>query len=223
MRFADRSDAGRRLAVALARYKDRHPVILSLPRGGIPVAYEIARALNAPLDLVLVRKIGAPLQPELAIGAIVGNDPSDAVLDEDLIATLGIQRDYVETTIAREAQEIERRRLVYLRGRRPAKIRGSAVIAVDDGIATGSTMTAALRAIRRQQPSFLLMAVPVAAPDALDRLKAETDEIVCLCTPPDLGAIGLFYADFRQVEDRDVIDLLDLAAQRPEDSEKTSP
>ncbi len=213
MRFADRSDAGRRLAAALARYKDQHPVILALPRGGVPVAYEIARALNAPFDLVFVRKIGAPFQPELAIGAIVGSDPLDAVLDEDMIKTLGVGRDYIEERIAREAREIERRRLVYLRGRPPVELGGKVVIAVDDGIATGSTMAAALRAIRRRRPASLIMAVPVAAPDALARLSAETDEIVCLHTPADLGAIGFFYKDFRQLEDRDVIDLLDRAAK----------
>lgn len=214
MRFIDRSDAGRRLAVALARFKDKHPVVLALPRGGVPVASEIAAALEAPLYLVMVRKLGAPGQPELAIGAITDGVPSNTLLDERAIAAFGIPQTYIEETIAREAREIERRRALYLQGRESVALPGRTVIVVDDGLATGATMRVALRSIRRQRPASVVLAVPVAAPDSLASVAREADDVVCLYTPHQLGAISPFYTEFEQVEDREVIDLLDRAARR---------
>jgi putative phosphoribosyl transferase len=214
MRFADRRDAGRRLATALARFKTGQPVVLALPRGGVPVGYEIAAALDAPLDLVLVRKIGAPFQPELAVGAVAEGDPADTMLDRKMIAVFRIPRAYLDETIACETREIQRRRQLYLHGRQAVALQGRTAIVVDDGIATGATMTVALRAVRHRQPATLVMAIPVAPPDSLARLKAEADEIVCLHAAPELAGVGQFYADFRQLEDREVTDLLDRAAAR---------
>lgn len=208
MILVDRADAGRRLAVRLAGYRDRNPVVLALPRGGVPVAAEIARALGAPLDLVLVRKIGLPWNPELAIGAVVDGTHPVIVRNEAVIRSTGIGAAEFERACAGEMREIERRRRRYLGGRGPALLGGRAVIVVDDGIATGATMRAALRAIRQHRPAVLVLAVPVAPADALDALRPEADELVCLATPEAFGAVGEFYEDFRQIEDDEVIALL---------------
>jgi putative phosphoribosyl transferase len=210
--FSDRTQAGRLLAERLKHLKDQRPVMLALPRGGVPVAYEIARVLQAPLDLVLVRKIGAPFQPELAIGAVVDGDNPELVLNSDLIADYGIPQSYIESERQRQLAEIERRRQLYLAGRPRAPVRDRTAIVVDDGIATGATMEAALRATRRAGPRRLVLAVPVAPPDTLERLRPEVDEVVCLKVPAFLGAIGSFYRDFHQLSDEDVISLLQQAA-----------
>lgn len=219
MRFTDRHDAGRRLAAALAHLKDRRPVVLALPRGGVPIGYEVAAALAAPLDLVLVRKIGAPFQPELAIGAVVdvgiGGDGFDAVFDDSMIATFGIPQSYLDEAIAEARAEIERRRALYFGGRQPVPLAGTTAIVVDDGIATGASMAVALRAVQRRGPAALVLAVPVAAADTLDRLRAEVDEVVCLDAPEDFDAVGRFYADFRQTTDDEVRALLARAAGTP--------
>jgi putative phosphoribosyl transferase len=212
-RFSDRAEAGRRLAEPLQRFKDEHPVVLALPRGGVPVAYEVAKALEAPLDLVLVRKIGAPFQPELAIGAVVDGERPELVINRDVVDEYRIPESYLESERQRQLEEIERRRQLYLAGRRRAPVRDRTAIVIDDGIATGATMEAALHATRRAGPKRLVLAVPVAPPDTLERLRPEVDEVVCLMVPAFLGAIGSFYRDFRQLDDDEVIELLQQAAQ----------
>jgi putative phosphoribosyl transferase len=221
--FADRTEAGRRLAERLRHFKDQQPVVLALPRGGVPIAYEVARVLEAPLDLVLVRKIGAPFQPELAIGAVVDGERPELVLNRDLISEYGIPESYVEGERQRQLAEIERRRQQYLSARPRAPIRDRTAIVIDDGIATGATMEAALHATRRAEPRRLVLAVPVAPPDTLERLRPEVDEVVCLLVPAFLGAIGSFYRDFRQLRDEDVIRLLEDAAQWAEHPAPSGP
>ena len=210
--FDDRRDAGRRLARELLRFKGHDPVVLALPRGGVPIGFEIAQALEAPLDLVLVRKIGAPFQPELAVAAVVDGEKMELVLNEDLLVALSLSEGYVREQAARQVEEIERRRQLYLEGRERVQIEGKTALVVDDGIATGATMRAALRAVRRRQPRRLVLAVPVAPPETVESLRSEVDEVVCLATPDYLGAIGSFYADFRQVGDDEVRELLGRAA-----------
>ena len=212
MRFADRQDAGRRLAAQLLRFKDRRPVILALPRGGVPVAFEIATRLDAPLDVVLVRKIGHPWSPELAIGAIAEGAAPETFIDHRTVADLDVPQAYLDAEIGRQRHEIERRRQLYFKDRPPVDLRGCTAIVVDDGIATGATMRAALRAVRGRAPARLVLAVPVAPAGTLEALRAEVDEVVCLSSPEDFGAVGLFYADFRPVEDQAVVELLDRAA-----------
>jgi len=213
MSFRDRREAGQRLATELLRFKSRHPVVLALPRGGVPVGFEIAEKLEAPLDVVLVRKIGHPMSPELAIGAIADGEKLEQVIDEESVAEFGVPQAYIKEEIGRQKREIEKRRQLYFKDRSPVDIRHHTAIVVDDGIATGATMRAALRAVRRREPEKLVLAVPVAPPSTLESLRPEVDEIVCLETPEDLGAVGLFYADFRPVEDTVVVDLLRRAAE----------
>lgn len=205
MMFRDRRDAGRQLAARLMSYRARDPVVLALPRGGVPIGAEIARALDAPLDVVLVRKIGVPFQPELALGAIVDGAEPELVIDTELMAMLAIPDSYVQEQRARQLKEIERRRHLYVEGRPAEEVAGRTAIVVDDGIATGSTMRAALRAIRRRRPARLVLAVPVAPPDTIAALRDEVDDIVCLATPAYFGAIGQFYVDFRQLGDDEVV------------------
>ena len=213
MMFADRTDAGRRLAREIQRFRREKPVVLGLARGGVPIGCEIALALHAPLDVLLVRKIGVPWQPELAAGAIVDGARIDQVMDRNLIATLSIPEDYLEKEVARQAKEIERRRRVYFGDRPPIEIAGRSVIVTDDGIATGASMRAVLLALRRRNPARLILAVPVAPSDSIAGLRTEADEIVCLTTPAEFGAISLFYEDFHQVEDAEVVACLDRAAK----------
>ena len=210
MKFADRGDAGRRLAGKLAHLKDRQPVVLALPRGGVAVGFEIARALEAPLDVVLVRKIGVPWQPELALGAVADGAGPEIFIDRHLATRLDVPESYVQEETARQFAEIERRRATYCAGRAPVEIAGRTAIVVDDGIATGATMRVALEAVRHRGPAWLVLAVPVAPPDTLAALRKEADEAVCLETPAELGAIGFYYRDFHQMSDREVIDLLAL-------------
>ncbi len=209
--FANRQEAGAQLAAVLTAFKDRDPVVLALPRGGVVVGFAVAQALNAPLDIVLVRKIGAPWQPELAVGAVVDGEPPDLVVNDDIVRLAGVGPDYVEREAAHQLQEIERRRALY-GGTRQA-VTGRTALVVDDGIATGATVRAALRALRRRSPAHLVLAVPVAPPDTVALLKAEVDDVVCLATPVHFGAIGYFYDDFTQVEDAEVIALLDRAGR----------
>ena len=206
--FRDRSDAGRQLAAKLMRFKAAHPVVLALPRGGVPVGYEIAKMLEAPLDIVLVRKLGAPGFEELAIGAIAEGTPIEKFIEADTVAQLNVPQDYLDRAIEHQTREIERRRTVYRSGRHPIDVHGRTAIVVDDGIATGATMRAALRSVRRGKPARLVMAVPVAAPSTLESLQAEADELVCLATPDPFDAISLFYAEFHQLRDEEVTDLL---------------
>ena len=208
MSFHDRAEAGRRLAKALSRYKDSEVVVLALPRGGAPVAAAIATALHAPLDLVLVRKIGVPYQPELAMGAIADGGKTITVRNDEVIAATGVTESEFNAVRDREAREIERRRALYLGGRERPEVAGRVAIVVDDGIATGATTRAALRAVRARGPKKLVLAVPVAPTDTLDAMRDEADEVICLEAYDVFGAIGFFYADFRQVSDEEVIEIL---------------
>lgn len=206
--FENRRDAGRQLAARLAHYGDRKPVVLALPRGGVPVGYEIAKALKAPLDILLVRKIGAPGQPEFGIGAVVDGMAPQLVLDDDLVARLGASVDYIANERLKQMAEIERRRQLYRGDTQALDISQRIVIVVDDGIATGSTVKAALLGLTRSHPEHLVLAVPVAAPQALRSLSTVVNEILCLAAPEDFRAVGVHYADFSQTRDEEVIDLL---------------
>ena len=208
MIYENRSDAGKRLARELAGYRSQEPVILALPRGGVPVAAEIAQALDAPLDLILVRKLGVPMQPELAMGAVIDGAEPHVVRNEDIIALLAMPEEEFEQICARELAEIERRRKLYLKDRPRAEYRDRVVIVVDDGLATGATARAALQAIRRKDPRMLVLAVPVAPTSTLKELESEANEIVCLQCHEPFYAIGLYYADFHQVTDKEVIGIL---------------
>jgi putative phosphoribosyl transferase len=208
MPFLDRSDAGRQLARALAGYRDQQPIILALPRGGVPVAAEVAAALDAPLDLILVRKLGVPAEPELAMGAVVDGAAPIVVRNEDVIRITDVGEAEFNATRDAELAEIERRRLRYLGDRERADVAGRTAIVIDDGIATGATIRAALRATRMREPKKLVVAVPVAPPDSLEALRGEADDIVCVEQHDLLGAIGAYYADFQQVSDREVIETL---------------
>jgi putative phosphoribosyl transferase len=206
--FANRQAAGRALASVL---KARHlvdPVVLALPRGGVPVAVEVAKALKAPLDLVLVRKIGVPFQPELAAAAVVDGGQPEIVFNEDVISLAGVERDYIDRQAKRELAEIDRRRQTYLGDRPRVPLEGRILVVVDDGIATGASMRAALKALRRRRPMALVLAVPVAPADTVDALRAEVDQVVCLATPEPFYAIGLHYLDFRQLSDQEVVSSL---------------
>jgi putative phosphoribosyl transferase len=222
VKFADRADAGRRLASRLAPLKDRQPVVLALPRGGVAVGFEIARALDAPLDVVLVRKIGVPWQPELALGAVGDGAAAESFIDPVLVKELPLPERYVAEETARQLAEIERRRALYCAGRPPLDIKDRTAILVDDGIATGATMRVALRAVRRRGPARLVLAVPVAPADTLAELGMEADETVCLDAPQMLGAIGFCYRDFHQMSDAEVIDLLARAAPQAGDGAPTA-
>ena len=215
--FANRTQAGRALADALLGMHLKPPlVVLALPRGGVPVAAEIARALGAPLDLLLVRKIGAPFQPELAVAAVVEGTPPDVVMTGEASDRDGVDDAYIQAALPAALQEIARRRRLYLRGRTPQRVQGATVIVVDDGIATGTTMRAALLALRRRQPARLIVAVPVAPHQSVVALGEAVDEVVCLQEPRPFRAIGLNYLDFHQLGDDEVCAALQAAdAGRP--------
>ncbi len=208
MAFRNRTEAGRKLAKSLAGYKDQQPVILALPRGGVPVAAEVAAALDAPLDLILVRKIGVPIQPELAMGAVVDGDAPLIVRNEDVIALAGIDDAEFKAICDSELAEIERRRQRYLGNRERVDISGRVTIVIDDGVATGATTRAALRATRIRNPKKLVLAVPVAPTDSLAALRSEADDVVCLEDHEFFMAIGAYYADFNQVADAEVTEFL---------------
>ncbi len=209
--FHDRGEAGRRLAQRLLTFKDSHPVVLALPRGGVPIGFEVARLLHAPLDLILVRKIGAPHHEEFAIGAVADGGNPELVIDDDLIAGLGIEPEYLEQAKTAALREIERRRRAWFGDRAPVEVAGRTALVVDDGIATGSTMKAALRATRRRSPARLVLAVPVAPSHSIEGLAAEADETICLDMPVEFFAVGQFYRQFPQLRDEEVTDLLDRA------------
>lgn len=211
MPFTNRIEAGRQLAKALADYKSDKPVVMALPRGGVPVAAEVAAALDAPLDLILVRKIGVPFQPELAMGAVVDGPAPITIRNDDVIASCGVDNKEFDEVRRQEIAEIERRRQRYLAGRPHPDVGGKTVIVVDDGIATGATIRAALQAMRQRKAGKIVLAVPVAPTETIEKLQGECDAIVCLESHTFFGAIGVYYADFRQVTDDEVIALLDRA------------
>jgi putative phosphoribosyl transferase len=205
--FVDRRDAGRKLAQAVQNYAVQEPIVLGLPRGGVPVAYEVARALDAPLDLILVRKIPFPGQPELGLGAIVDGADPQVVINEELERLVG-SPDYLEQQKQRELAEIERRRKIYLGEARPLPVKNRTVMVVDDGIATGATTRAALKALRKSQARQIILAVPVASKSALEQMREDADDVVCLFTPEPFYAVGQVYDDFTQTTDDEVIRLL---------------
>jgi putative phosphoribosyl transferase len=217
--FKDREDAGRRLAERLSRYRDERPIVFALPRGGVPVGYEISRALRVPLEVFVARKLGAPGQPEFGIGAVAPGGVR--ILNEDVVRRLGIPDDYVERITELETAEVERR-LRHFRGERPQpEVRGRTVILADDGLATGVTARAAVRALRRLEPRRLVLAAPVCAAQSSELLGPEVDELVCLEAPPDLGAIGFWYRDFSQTTDEEVIELLERARREHEEPRRS--
>src|SRR2546421_462828 len=211
MTYRDRTEAGRHLAAQLTDYANRPDVlVLALPRGGVPVAYEVAKALRAPLDIFLVRKLGVPGHEELAMGAIATGGVR--VLNEDVMRHISIPDAAIDAVAAREQRELERRERLY-RGDRPAPdVKGKTVLLVDDGLATGSTMRAAAAALRRQQPARIVVAVPVSAVQTCDEYRMGVDEIICAITPEPFHAVGMWYADFSQTSDEEVRDLLARAA-----------
>jgi putative phosphoribosyl transferase len=207
LRYADRIEAGRALARALKEFADRHDVIvLGLPRGGVPVAAEVAKSLGAPLDVFLVRKIGVPEQPEVAMGAIA--EGGIEVLDTRLIESAGIPRSVVQNAAARAHLELDRHDTTFRSGRAAPTVRGRTVIVVDDGLATGATMEAAVMSLRRQGPATIVVAVPVGAKSTCDRLGTIADRVVCPMIPPSFCAVGMFYDDFSPTTDDEVRELL---------------
>ena len=209
-RFRDRREAGRLLASQLAAYADRSDVLVfALPRGGVPVGFEVAEALHVPLDVYLVRKLGVPGQEELAMGAVASGGVR--VLNDDIVRSLRISEAMIDAVAARELLELARRARLYRDDRPPADVRGKTVVLVDDGLATGATMMAAVRALRQQTPARIVVAAPTAAADTCEQLRAFADEVVCAVTPEPFRAVGLWYDDFSQTTDEEVKQLLSAA------------
>jgi putative phosphoribosyl transferase len=206
--YSTRKQAGQMLARRLMSHAAGNVVVLGIPRGGLPVAKEVAAALGAPLDVIVVRKLGAPGQPELGIGAVVDGDRPRAIFNQDIVEHLGVSDEYIEAEIARQLKEVNRRETEYRGGRARIPLVGKTVILIDDGIATGSSVRAALRGVRRQRPKRLVLATPVAPAETIEALRSEADEIVCLETPDDFFAVGQFYRDFHQVTDDEVKTIL---------------
>ncbi|MFJ9737153.1 phosphoribosyltransferase [Streptomyces sp. NPDC101166] len=215
MRFHDRAEAGRALAESLSAMRDKgalpDPVVLALPRGGVAVAVEVARALDAPLDVLVVRKIGAPHQEEYGVGAIAGED---VLYDQAALDRLGLTESRLAPVVERERRELQRRERLYRQGRPAPDLRGRTAIVVDDGLATGGTARAALRAVRRLAPRRTVLAVPVGSPEAVSLLRPEADDLVCPHQPATFMAVGLWYEDFEQLSDDDVLDALHTAGGR---------
>jgi putative phosphoribosyl transferase len=203
--FCDRQEAGRMLANELAGLSLHAPVVLALPRGGVPVAAEVAAVLKAPLDLVIVRKVGAPGNPELAVAAIVDGDPPDVVLNREIVEAYNLDDAALATLVKRERPELQRRRTLYRGSRSPLSIAGKTAVLVDDGAATGTTMKVAIRALKRRSPTAIVVALPIAPPETVAELSQEADRIVCLAQPPHFRALGYYYRNFEQLDDEDVL------------------
>lgn len=215
--FRNRDEAGHALAARLLHLRLAAPmVVLALPRGGVPIGAVVARALGAPLDLLMVRKIGVPWQPELALAAVVDGQRPEIVIDEEVAGHCNVDPNYIEDQALVELREIDRRRKLYLQGRAAVPVEGCTAIVVDDGIATGTTVRAALKALRRSGPARLVLAVPVAPADTLAALRSEVDEVVCLSQPYPFRAIGDHYADFHQVSDGEVLAALASCPAEPQ-------
>ena len=215
--FRDRSEAGEMLAAELAKLKPVDPVVLALPRGGVPVGAAVALVLKARLDLLIVRKVGAPGNPELAVAAIVDGNPPDIVLNREVIEGYGLDDAELAALVKAERPELERRRMVYRGQRHPVSAANKTVILVDDGAATGTTMKVAIRALRRRTPREIIVALPVAPPDTVAELAREADRVVCLSQPPRFHALGYYYREFRQLTDKEVLGTLeDFAARKDE-------
>jgi len=204
--FANRVEAGKRLASALKNAALKNAIVLAIPRGGVVVGYEIAKVLNLPLDLIIPRKIGAPDNPELAIGAMT--EDGTIILDDDVLAYLGVPQDYIKAESTRQKHEIERRLKLYRQSEPYPSLKGLDVIIVDDGIATGSTMKAALASVKNKGARSVTVAIPVGPPSTIKELKKQADRVVCLYTPEYFSAIGQFYTDFTQITDDEVIQIL---------------
>lgn len=209
--FEDRADAGRRLAQAVAAEAPLDPLIMALPRGGVPVAFEIAKVLDAPLEVLIARKIGAPGHPEFGLGALVDGEIAELVLNRETLRLVRPPRGYLAAETERQRAEITRRRALYCGDRLPLSPRGRNVVLVDDGIATGGTIRAAIQALRRSAVGSLMLAVPVAPVSAIASLRSQVDSIICLSTPPFFRAVGLHYRNFEQTSDAEVVTLLDRA------------
>ncbi len=209
MRFEDREDAGRRLAEELRSYTAEQPIVLALPRGGVPVGVEVARALNAPLDVWVVRKLGVPWHRELGVGAVAEGDY--VYVDRQMLRRVGLSDEALAELIEQKRGEVDERVRKFRGERPPPQLEGRTVIVVDDGIATSGTARAAIRSIRHQNPASLVLAVPVAAPEIVRALEPEVDDLIVLLSPPQLYAIGLWFVDFAQVPDEEVVSLLEQA------------
>lgn len=209
--YKNREDAGMRLALKLMDYKDENPLVIALPRGGVPVGYVIAKMLEAELDIIIVRKLGAPYNPELAIGAVVEGEPPQVVRNESIIEYLGVTREFIQDSIDAQNQEITRRQKLYREGRVVSSPANRTVILVDDGIATGATMKVAIKGIKAKNPKRLIVAVPVGPSDVIASLKEDADEVICLSVPAYMYAIGEHYQNFSQTTDEEVIALLSSA------------
>lgn len=211
--FRDREEAGVKLGLELSRLQLHQPIVLALPRGGVPVAVEVARALNAPLDLLIVRKVGAPGNPELAVAAIVDGDPGDVVLNREIVETYALDESELRVLIANERPELERRRAAYRGKTTPISIAGKTAIIVDDGAATGTTMKIAIRALKRRSPREIVVAIPVSPQETVAALEQEADRVVCLSQPARFRTLGHHYLRFPQLSDSDVVSAMDGAAQ----------
>jgi len=207
MIFKNRNEAGRLLAERLKLYQDKNAIVLAIPRGGVVVGYEVAKVLKAPLDVIISRKIGAPYNPELAIGAV--SSTGEVILDHSLVSQLGVGESYIASEVEQQKAEIERRMRAYRGSRPPLELKGKVVILVDDGVATGSTMLAAIKSVKSSQPQEVVLALPVGPSDAIQRLSEEVDRTVCLSTPEPFFAVGQFYRDWPQTTDQEVVRLLE--------------
>lgn len=210
--FRDRKDAGELLAGCLTEYRDKNAIVLGIPRGGVPVAAEVARGINAEMDIVVARKLGSPVSAELAIGAVTAN--GGRYLNEEIIRDLQVSKEYIEQVTEAQREDARRREERFRRGRPAPMIEGRVVILVDDGLATGATMRAAVRSVHMANPARLVVAIPVAPSQTCSELREEADEVICPYQPDPFWAIGLFYADFEQVQDEDVARILDECSYR---------